>query len=158
MIFAASSLITIIIEAAMINALGLLISSIGALAPMFKSHNTPTAEATATKEASTTAATKDSFDLTHMSLNELKALINDLRSNGKYPDANMSMFAEQCDILGKKNGFSNDTKMDMLQVFSDQLNQLNGSANNQGAEAWQWSLNMLQGLQAKSGAAIPDYI
>jgi hypothetical protein len=98
------------------------------------------------------------YDVKNMSFNDLQALTMKLSHDGKLSDKDTQNFLNQISSLQQASGVSKDTKVDMIQLFQNQIQNINKQATNNDSSAFQHSLDLLNGINARSGANIPQSV
>jgi len=96
------------------------------------------------------------YDLNNMSLDQLKAMTMDLAQNGKLSDQDTNNFINQIAMLHDATGIANDAQVNMIQLYQDQIQKTNAEPKN--VASMQKSLEILNGVQARSGAQIPQFV
>lgn len=98
------------------------------------------------------------YDINHISVNDLNALVLNLTQKGTLSENDSSTLLKQVASIQQSNGISKDTKVDMIQLYQQQLQKVNATANPKEVASLQHSLDLLNGLKARSGASIPQAV
>lgn len=100
----------------------------------------------------------NSYDVHHISPNEFKELITELRDSGQISvDDSLMLTVERYD-LEHFGGISKDTQIDMVAYFEEQIDVMKSTPGTKGVEYQEWTLNLLKAIDAKNGANIPKSV
>lgn len=102
------------------------------------------------------------YDVNHMSLNELKNMIQELTASGNLSSDDTKALVAEESALDQLGGFSKDTKVDMVQLVQKQIEgmqsmdvsmqALAGMSNTQYATR---TLDIINGIKASKGVKMP---
>ena len=96
------------------------------------------------------------YDVKNMSLDELKTMAMNLFNSGSINDKDYQNLSTQINSIQQTTGLSSNTKVDMLALFQQQLQQAKTAGKN--SDALNDAFNILNGVQARLGANIPSHI
>jgi hypothetical protein len=99
-----------------------------------------------------------SWDIHHMSLNELNEMIVELDDKGIFSAQEIIDLSGQQFDLAFLGEYPKDEKLDMISVFQEQIENRTANREYQAAANTQHALELLQGLDARSKANIPQYV
>ena len=98
------------------------------------------------------------YNVKNMSFDDLQALTMNLFQYGKISEKDSQKLIAQITSLQQSSGVSKDTKVDMLQLFQSQIQNANKQGNSMDTASFQHSLDLLNGMNARSGANIPQRV
>ena len=98
------------------------------------------------------------YDVNNMSFDDLQALTMNLFHDGKLSDKDTQNFLSQINSMQQSSGVAKDTKVDMIQLFQQQIQKSNAQASNKDTASLQQSLDLLNAIKARSGASIPQRV
>lgn len=105
-----------------------------------------------------TQLVKENPDVNNMSFDDLKSLTMNLVQKGSLSEQDGASFLAQLEAIQKASGIAKDAKIDMMQLYEQQLRSANVEANAKEVASIQQSLSLLQGIKARSGAQIPQAV
>jgi hypothetical protein len=99
------------------------------------------------------------FDIHHMSLDELKEMIQHYHEQGALSNEEaMNLYEEQFDLVHLGGGIPSDKKMDMAALFQKDIDNMKAQPGSKGVEYIENALEALQRLDMLSKAQIPRYV
>jgi polyhydroxyalkanoate synthesis regulator phasin len=99
-----------------------------------------------------------SHDVHHMSFEDLSAVAMNLVHDGKLSEKDANSFLTQMASLQQSTGLSKDAKIDMIQLYQEKMQNLNTDATPKNTASLQQSLDILNGIKARSGVSIPNFV
>ena len=138
-----------------INAVGLVAQTLSALVSSHKAK--APAEATSLLADNSSSVGKQ-YNVKNMSLDDLKQMASNLLEAGKISAKEKDDIFSQSSLLQQKTGVASDTKLDLLQLFQQQIDALKTQPGSKDAQSFESSLELLNGVQASSTASIPKFV
>lgn len=137
-----------------INPLTAAMGAIGLLSELTSHHAKKDKEE---KDTLTQLTTPDNYNVNNMSFDELKAMTLALMQNNKLSEDEGQQFLAQMTSVQQTSGVASTTKIDMVQLYQQQLQNLKAD-DNKNSSSLQRSLELLNGLKARSGVIIPQAV
>lgn len=110
------------------------------------------------KDSLTQLTSTDKYNVNNMSFNDLNAMTLNLMQEGKLSEDDGHNFLKQITSIQQTSGISKDTKIDMIQLYQQQIQNLNADADTKDLASLQRSLDFLSGVKARAGASIPQFV
>lgn len=110
------------------------------------------------EDKAATADLSNNFNVNNMSLNDLTKMSQELMQQGELSEKDAHSFLSQIASIQQLSGISKDNKVDMVHLFEQQIQNLNSTSNTKAAASFQHSLDILNGVKARSGASIPQSV
>ena len=107
------------------------------------------------KDSLTQAGQADSLNVNNMSFNDLNAMSLNLMQDGRLSDGDGQNFLKQINSIQQTSGIAKDAKIDMVQLYQQQVQNAGSTVDNKDLVALERSLDLLKGIQARSSATIP---
>jgi hypothetical protein len=110
------------------------------------------------EEKTENTALTNAYNVNNMSFNELKDMALGLMQQGKLSQNDTNNFLSQISSLQQVTGTSKEAKVDMIDVYQQQIQNLNAQTKNNDVASLQHSLDILNGIKARSNATIPKSV
>ncbi|RUR13735.1 hypothetical protein [Legionella sp. km772] len=110
------------------------------------------------KDPLTQLTSPDSYNVNHMSFNDLNAMTLTLMEQGKLSSEDGQNFFKQINSIQQTSGIPKDQKIDMIQMYQQQIQNLGPNAGAKDLVSLERSLDFLSGIKARAGATIPQFV
>lgn len=110
------------------------------------------------KDSLTHLTNPNSFNVNNMSFNDLSAMTLTFMQQGKLSADDGQNFLKQINSIQQTSGIAKDQKIDMIQIYQDQIKHLDSNAGAKDLVSFQRSLDFLSGIKAREGANIPQFV
>ncbi len=107
---------------------------------------------------SLTQLTSNTYDVNNMSFDDLNAMTLGLMQQGKLSEDDGHNFLKQITAIQQASGITKDTKIDMIQLYQQQIQNSNAETNTKDLASLHRSLDFLNGVKARAGANIPQFV
>lgn len=106
----------------------------------------------------TTSLSSLNYNINDMSVADLKSLVLKFTEKGTLSESDSSALLDQVDAITQAQSISSNTKLDWINLFQQQVHSLNPATSPKEAASLSHSLDLLNGLEARAGANIPQFV
>lgn len=110
------------------------------------------------KSSLTQLTSPDNYNVNNMSFNDLSAMTLTLMQQGSLSEDDGQNFLKQINSMQQTTGIAKDQKIDMIQMYQQQIQGLDSNAGAKDLVSFQRSLDFLSGIKARAGANIPQFV